>query len=232
MKHPPADRLIRGAAAMGLEVTPATAGVLLALWDRMCVEPQNLTAIDDVQEAVDRHLLDSLAGLGSPHIRGPVADIGSGGGFPGLVLAIARPDLEVTLVESERRKARWLEDASAALPNVRVVADRTEHLARRARASFRTVTARAVAPLPVTLELAAPLLAPDGCAVVWSTELPPDALAAAGVAATALSLTPLEPLPVHPFTDARRVVRAYRRAGEVPGRYPRRPGRAAARPIA
>ena len=94
-------------------------------------------------------------------------DLGSGAGFPGLALAAARPEMAVTLVESERRKADWLRRASADFPNVRVVADRSEHLASaRARDASRVATARALGPLPVALELAAPLVA-RGRAPSW-----------------------------------------------------------------
>ncbi|MGB1526952.1 MAG: 16S rRNA (guanine(527)-N(7))-methyltransferase RsmG, partial [Miltoncostaeaceae bacterium] len=91
----------------------------------------------------------------------------SGGGFPGLALAAVLPDVPVTLVESERRKAAWLVRASAGFPNVRVVADRSETLARAERDAHHVVTARALGPLPVVLELAAPLLAWRGRLVAW-----------------------------------------------------------------
>jgi len=143
----------------------------VALVDRLLLEPQNLTAIDDVSQAVDRHLADSLAGLAMPELSGPnVLDLGSGGGFPGLVIGMMRPQIAVTLLESERRKCEWLTKASADLPNVRVVADRSESLAMRERESYATVTARAVAPLVPTIELAAPLVAVGGHLLIWTSE--------------------------------------------------------------
>ena len=232
VKHGPAARLLEAASELGVPLGPGMAGALVALFDRMALEPQNLTAIEDVDEAVDRHLADSLAGLAVPVLTGPLVDLGSGGGFPGLVLAMLRPDIPVTLVESERRKAEWLAAASAALPNVRVVADRSEHLAKHEREAYATVTARAVAPLVPVIELAAPFVGPEGHAVLWSTRVTPDDEARAAKAAAILGLEPLPPLPVRPFPDAERVLRVFRRVAPTPAKYPRRPGRAAARPIA
>jgi len=206
---------------------------LVALLDRVALEPQNLTSVDGVEEGVDRHLADSLTALAPPPlIEGAVCDIGSGAGFPGLVLAHCLPWQQVTLVESERRKAEWLRRASAGLPNVRVVHDRSESLARRSRESFTTVTARAVAALVPCLELAAPLLAPGGRAVLWAGPRDRAGAAAAEPVARDLGLTPEEIRDVVPFPDARRALLVYRKTAPTPGRYPRRPGRAVARPLA
>lgn len=232
VKQGPAARLLAAAEVMGVPLAPAQAGALVALFDRIALQPQNLTAIEDVDEAVDRHLADSIAGLGVPELAGPVVDLGSGGGFPGLVLAILRPDLPVTLVESEKKKALWLEAASAALPNVRVVADRSEHLAKHERGAYATVTARAVAPLVPVIELAAPFVGEGGHAVVWSTPVSPEDESRAAQAAEILGFQALPARQVRPFPDAERVLRVFRRVRPTPPKYPRRPGRAVARPIA
>jgi 16S rRNA (guanine527-N7)-methyltransferase len=101
----PAPRLIARAHALGVALTAEAAASLVALLDRIAIEPQNLTTIEGVDEGIDRHLLDSLAGLTIPEIAVAerAVDIGSGAGFPGIALAIARPGLAVTLVESEQR---------------------------------------------------------------------------------------------------------------------------------
>jgi len=233
VKQGPADRLLVAAGDLGVPLEPAMAGRLVALLDRMAMEPQNLTAIEEIDDAVDRHLADSIAGLTAPELRGPrLVDLGSGGGFPGLVIAMLRPEVSVTLVESERRKAEWLASASAGLPNVRVVADRSEHLAKHEREAYATVTARAVAPLVPVLELAAPFVAPEGHVLVWSTGMTPEDEARAASAAEQLGLAPTEPRPMRPFPGAQRVLRVFRRVAPTPSKYPRRPGRAVARPIA
>lgn len=230
----PASGLIDRAAALGVALEASAASALIALLDRIAIEPQNLTAIDGLEEGIERHLLDSLVGLTLPDVAGAEAavDIGSGAGFPGIALAIARPDVAVTLVESERRKAAWLARASAEVPNLRVVADRSEHLAGTERERFPLATTRALGPLPVCLELAAPLVAVGGAVVVWRGDDDDPALERAGAeAARELGLEPRDPVHVTPFPGARRRLHAFRKTSPTPGRYPRRAGRAAKRPL-
>ncbi len=219
---------------MGILLSPAAAAALIALLDGIALEPQNLTTIEGMDEGIDRHLADSLCGLILEEVSSAPAlvDIGSGAGFPGLALAIARPQLEVTLVESERRKADWLRRASAGIPNVRVVPDRSEHLAAAEREAFPLVTMRALGPLPVALELAAPLVAIGGSVVAWRGDDADAANEAAGVrAALELGLEPRAPVPSRAFPGARRRLQAFRKVAPTPSRFPRRPGRAAKRPL-
>jgi 16S rRNA (guanine527-N7)-methyltransferase len=113
----------------------------------------------------DRHLLNSAV-LGEAVPRdASVCDIGSGAGLPGLVLAIARPDLELTLVEPLLRRTTFLEEAveSLALTNVEVVRARADAL--HGRRTFDVVTSRAVAPLDRLLQWSMPLVAPSGALV-------------------------------------------------------------------
>jgi 16S rRNA (guanine527-N7)-methyltransferase len=230
----PAARLIARARALGLELAPEAAAALVALLDRIALEPQNLTAVEGIEEGIDRHLADSLAALSLAEVAGAHSgvDLGSGAGFPGLALAAARPEMGVTLVESERRKADWLRRASAGFPNVRVVADRSEHLAVAERERYGIATARALGPLPVALELAAPLVRVGGAVVVWRGDAAdPEADAAAARAARELGLEPGRPLPVTPFPGARRRIQAFAKVAPTPPRFPRRAGRAAKRPL-
>jgi 16S rRNA (guanine527-N7)-methyltransferase len=128
---------------------------LLAKWNRA----YNLTAVRDPEDMVSRHLLDSLAVL--PFVHGEsLADLGSGAGLPGIPLAIARPDIAVTLVESNGKKARFLREAarSLPLPNVRVFEARVQTVA----GLFDTVTCRAFASLRDMLLWGGHLLAPGG----------------------------------------------------------------------
>src|SRR5690349_10628648 len=108
---------------------------LLVRWNKVL----NLTAIEKLEEAVERHYCESLT-LAERLTPGRVADIGSGAGFPGLVAAIARPDCEFTLVESHQRKAVFLREASRGMVNVRVLAVRAEQIRER----FDWVVSRAV----------------------------------------------------------------------------------------
>lgn len=193
-----------------------------------------LTTIRDPYEAIERHILDSLVALAVPQVAAArtAVDVGSGNGFPGIALAAARPCLAMTLVESKARKARWLAAIAADLPNVRVVADRSEHLAATEREQVELVTARALGPLPVSLELAAPLVAVAGAIVIWRASRDPSAEHAAAAAATELGLGRAEVIPVAPFAGAQRHLHVYVKRAPTDARFPRRPGRAAKRPLA
>jgi len=122
----------------------------------------NLTRIRDRAAAEVQHVGDALTLLpflpAGPH---RLADVGSGGGVPGIPLAIVRPDVAVTLIESTQKKARFLRDAAGALglANVTVIADRAENLAP---GRFDAVVARAVAPLEDLVRWCLPLLRPGG----------------------------------------------------------------------
>ena len=131
----------------------------------------NLTAITDPQEVLLKHFLDSLSLLtvyDKPQTR--LLDIGSGAGFPGLPLKIARPHWHVTLLEATGKKVNFLRHLVTALQleHVEVIQGRAEELAqqRRYRASFDLVTARAVASLPTLLEYCAPYCRVGGCIIL------------------------------------------------------------------
>jgi 16S rRNA (guanine527-N7)-methyltransferase len=124
----------------------------------------NLVADRDPAAIDRRHIEDSLQLLPLLPPHGPIADLGSGAGFPGLVLAIASDDREIHLIESDRRKAAFLLEATRALglPQVHVHPARIEAVTL---APLAAVTARALAPLADLLAYAARLLAPGGAAI-------------------------------------------------------------------
>lgn len=131
---------------------------LLSKWNRT----YNLTAVRDPNVMVRRQLLDSLSIL--PWVdRGPVVDVGTGAGLPGIPLAIARPDLDFTLLDTNGKKTRFVQQAvnELGLANVEVVKSRVESL--RPRAPFARITARAFATLADIVAGSAHLLADDGC---------------------------------------------------------------------
>lgn len=122
----------------------------------------NLTAIREQSQMVGNHLLDSLVLL--PHINGvQVLDVGSGAGLPGIPLALARPQLEVTLLDSNHKKTAFLRQAVAelALANVTVVSERVESW--QPVQKFDCIVSRAFAELAEFINLAKHLLAPGGC---------------------------------------------------------------------
>lgn len=147
---------------------------LLARWNAT----YNLTAIRDPREMLVKHLLDSLAM--QPYVRdlATLADLGTGPGLPGIPLAIATPALLVTLVESNGKKARFLREAvrQLKLANVQVAESRIE--AFRPEATFDAITARALATLPLILELGGHLPGPNGRLLAMKGVLPEDEIAA------------------------------------------------------
>jgi 16S rRNA (guanine527-N7)-methyltransferase len=220
-------------ATLGLTIGLADAANLIALLDRITIEPQNLTSITDLDLGIDRHLVDSLCGLLTDAVQrgGRLIDLGSGAGFPGLPLAVACPALDVTLVESERSKADWLVRQAVNLPNVTVVNDRAEHVATRARGTWDVVTARALGPLPTVLELAAPLLVEGGSLVAWRGHRTTEDDDAAASVAKMLGLSAGPVVGLELSDGSTRHLHAYTRTGIVPERFPRRAGLAAKRPL-
>ena len=167
-----------GLAALSLDLalaSPLLAYVaLLARWNAT----YNLTAVRDPREMIAKHLLDSLAM--QPFVRGlgTLADLGTGPGLPGIPLAIATPSLHVTLVESNGKKARFLREAvrTLGLANVDVAESRIE--AYRPDTTFDAITARALATLPLILELGGHLPGPQGRLLAMKGVLPADEIAA------------------------------------------------------
>ena len=173
-----AGRLVSDAALLGVRLGEADAARLLTLleelrhWNRRT----NLTAITDPEQMITHHLLDSLAI--SPDLTGTrVADVGTGAGFPGLPLAVANPQRHFTLIDSNAKKLRFVSHAAGllALSNVTTLHARAESL--RPEASFETVTARALAPLPKLLEAVAPLCGPHTRVLAMKGRWPEDELA-------------------------------------------------------
>ncbi len=166
-------RLTAGLRGLGLALAPGQVAALGTLLDELADwnTRVNLTAIRDPAEAVDKHLLDSLAVLGQ--LRGlAVADVGSGAGFPGLPLAIADPDRRFTLVESTVKKAKFLLHAAARLelPNVEVVPLRAESY--RPPRPFDSVIARALGTLSEFVRVAGHLAGPGGRLLAMKGKVP------------------------------------------------------------
>lgn len=158
-----ADQLARGLDALGLALPAAAHDRLLAYvgllvkWNRT----YNLTAVREADRIIAYHLLDSLAIL--PWIgEVPLADIGSGGGLPGLPLAIARPALPVTVADANSKKGAFLRQTAIelGLANVRVQIGRVEEW--QPAAPFAQITSRAFAELADFVNVTRHLLAPGG----------------------------------------------------------------------
>ena len=217
------------------ELPPEAAVQLRSVLEAVETEPTSITTVRDPVEAVDVHVADSLSGLAVGWLRSAerIADLGSGGGFPGLALAAALPGATVTLVESVGKKCAFLDRAATAagLANVLVVNARAEEW-RDGLGTQDIVTARALAPLSVLVEYAAPLLHVGGALIAWKAgrddEEERDGLAAA----TALGMEPRDVASVAPFDGSgARHLYPYLKVRETPLGYPRRAGMARKRPI-
>jgi 16S rRNA (guanine527-N7)-methyltransferase len=198
-------------------------------------EPSAITSVRDPAAGVDTHVADSLVALELPVVREAqrVADLGSGGGFPGLVLAIALPESRIALVESVSRKSAFLRAAvtDLQLGNADVIQARAEAWPQGIEA-HDLVTARALAALPVLVEYAAPLLELGGHLVAWKGQPDPSEEADGRAAAATLGMSAPESVEVAPFTSA--ISRRLYLSSKVmctPAGYPRRPGMARKRPL-
>ncbi len=193
------------------------------------------TAIRAPERAAQAHVADSLAALSIEAITAAerVADLGSGAGFPGLALAVALPATEVSLVESQRRRCEFLERvcAAAAIANARVVWSRAEEW-REGISHNDVVVARALAPQPVVLEYAAPLLRLGGAVVDWRGRRDPAGEAAADRAAAVLGLRRESVHRVPAFDGAsEHHLHVFVKAEATAERFPRRAGIARKRPL-
>lgn len=211
---------------------PDRVALLLAL---VQASPHSLTTVREPAEAVEVHVADSLTGLAVPELResARIADLGAGAGFPGLVLAAARPRSRVALVESVGKKASFMADAAArmGLANVEVVPQRVEQW-KAGSAAVDVATARALAPLGVLLEYAAPLLRPGGALIAWKAQRDPQEESAARHAAGLLGMEPPAAIAVPGETRRERCLYLSHKVRDTPPGFPRRPGMARKRPLA
>jgi len=191
----------------------------LEAWlDELLATP-GLTALADRERAWGVHVEESLAALPVlAEFPGPVVDVGSGGGAPGLPLAAALPDREVTLLDSQRRKCDFLVRAAAPFPNVRVVCGRAEEQQTDA---YGVAVAKALARPPVALEWCLPLVAPGGVAVLY-----------VGPSADLGTLARIAPKLAGELAESPPGLAVLRKAGPTPAGFPRRPGLARKRPLA
>jgi 16S rRNA (guanine527-N7)-methyltransferase len=207
----------------------------VTLLDLVTGEPSAITSVRDPVAGVDVHVADSLVALELPGVRDArrAADLGSGGGFPGLALAIALPAARVALVESVGRKCAFLRAAveRLKLANVDVVNARAEEWPAGVGACD-LVTARALASLPVVVEYAAPLLGLGGALVAWKGRRDEAEEADGAAAAVATGMGSLDIRSVSPFPGAlERHLYLSSKVSPTPTRYPRRAGMARKRPI-
>jgi 16S rRNA (guanine527-N7)-methyltransferase len=199
-------------------------------------ERASVSSVTDPGRAWKVHVADSLTGLEIPDLRvaPSIADIGSGAGFPGLVLAVALPDSHIDLIESVGRKCDFMRRAIevGGIGNARVLNARSEELARgEVRDAYAAVTARAVGRLSTLAELASPLLDEGGVLVAWKGRRDPDEERQLDNAAATLAMRPEEIRHVGPYAGSEhRHLHVIRKFAPTPEKLPRRAGMAKKRP--
>jgi 16S rRNA (guanine527-N7)-methyltransferase len=188
-------------------------------WLAELVATPGLTSVSG-EEARRVHLDESLAALETvQRFEGPIVDVGSGGGAPGIPLAHALPQRDVTLLEATRRKCDFLERWTTELPNLRVVCGRAEE---QPVDTWGVAVAKALAPPPVAAEWCLPLVASGGAAVLY---VGPTAQADRVAHVAGLLAAELE-------ADSPPGLLVLRKVGPTPPGFPRRPGVARKRPLA
>ncbi len=227
------SRLAELGARYGLD--EGQVGQLAAMLAELAADERAPTTVRDPGEAVDVHMADSLVALELDAVRGATAlvDVGAGAGFPGLALAVALPRCEVVLLESQARKCAFVERllGAAGVANGRVVCTRVEEW-REGLGGSDVVTARALAPQPVVLEYAAPLLRVGGVLADWRGRRDELEEAAARAAAAEVGLRVVEIRRVEPYAGVRdHHLHVYEKVAATPARYPRRAGVARKRPL-
>jgi 16S rRNA (guanine527-N7)-methyltransferase len=196
-----------------------SASGLLDRWLAALLATPGLTALRDPVAARETLLDDALRGVALVEAEdGPIVDVGSGGGTPGIPLAVSLPGREVTLLEAERRKCDFLDRWTAELPNLRVVWGRAEE---QPLETYGVAVAKALAHPPTAAEWCLPLVREGGAVVLW---VGPSADVAAVTAAASQIAGRVEPAPTG--------LLLVRKTGPTPAGFPRRTGVARKRPLA
>ncbi len=223
-----------GAARLGVELTDAQAerfityARLLKEWN----DKMNLTAITDDEGIVTKHFLDSLTAFGTGRVGERVLDVGTGAGFPGLVLKIANPDIRLTLLDSLNKRITFLKAVSEELKldGVEFIHGRAEDLAHKTeyRAAFDTVVSRAVARMRTLSEWCLPYVKRDGYFLAMKGPLADDELddAKRVIAIMGGEVEGAAEAEI-PFTDLRHRIIIVKKVRQTPTRFPRKPAIAA-----
>ncbi len=217
--------LREGLPQLGLELPEQTQVKLCDFGHAMVRqnEVMNLTAITEDEAVAKLHLLDSLTVLACADLRGKtLIDVGCGAGFPGVPLAIACPEAEITLLDSLGKRMKWLETV---LPTLEVraqcVTARAEEAVSQRRESYDFATSRAVARLNILLELTAPYVRVGGAVLAMKGAAAREELAECAGAIKKLGLR-LEEVREFPVDGTAHAVIVLRKVAHTPAQYPRR----------
>ncbi len=214
------------------DAATAALGVLVEV---LATDQHAATTIRDPDDVIDRHVADALTGLEIPDVAEAevLVDVGAGAGVPALVLAAARPDCRVIALDTVRKKTEWVAACAErmGLSNVEGVHGRAESW-KAGMGRMDVVTARAVAPLGVLVEYAAPLLRLDGALVAWKGTLDDEEWRTGRSVARRLKMTDPALVDVQPWPEARerRLVVSHKEEATPKG-FPRGEGLARRKPL-
>lgn len=225
MENKMKSTLLEGLPALHLELAESQIDTLCAFGAAVVRqnEVMNLTAITEDTQVAKLHLLDSLTVLSQLDLTGKkLIDVGCGAGFPGVPLAIACPQAEVTLLDSLGKRVAWLQEILPQLGvNARCVTARAEEAVAQCRETYDYAVSRAVARLNILLELLAPYVKVGGAVVAMKGSAAREELAECDAAMKKLGLK-LESLTEYPVDGASHAVIVLRKVSPTPKAYPRR----------
>lgn len=232
------ELIVKGTEQLGLPLNDTQVNQLME-YARLLVEWNekiNLTAITDDEGIATKHFLDSLTAINTGCVKGKVIDVGTGAGFPGLVLKIANPEIKLTLLDSLNKRINVLKDISEKLDinDIEFVHSRAEDGGKNRlyRGKFDTVVSRAVANLTVLAELCIPFLKVGGYFLALKGPLADEELKSAERAIKILGGEVEEVREVEiPFTNLKHKIIIIKKVGQTPMKYPRKAGIATKTPI-
>ena len=216
--------LENGLKALDIQLTESQKQTLCA-FGRAVIrqnDVMNLTAITEETQVAWLHLLDSLTVTKAAELKGKLIDVGCGAGFPGVPLAVACPDLDVTLLDSLGKRIHWLEEILPALGiRANCITARAEEAVAERREQYDFATSRAVARLNILLELTAPYVKVGGAVLAMKGAAAREELAECKNAIVKLGLK-LEEIKEFSIDGASHAVIVLRKVAPTPKAYPRR----------
>ncbi len=230
------DMLRNGAEKLGVDLSKEQISALIKYKDILLDwnEKINLTAITKEDEIATKHFLDSLTPILTKKITGKVIDVGTGAGFPGLVLKAVCPEIELTLLDSLNKRINFLKEAAGAmgLEGIEFIHARAEDEARKSRECYDVCVARAVANMTVLSELCLPFVKVGGYFLALKGPMAEEELLSAKRAITILGGEISEVMAVDiPFTDLSHKIIIIKKVRHTPMQYPRKPGVPSKTPI-
>lgn len=228
--------LKNGSSELGIQLSDEQINQFIR-YSKMLVEWNekiNLTAITDEEGIATKHFLDSITALLTGYVKGRVIDVGCGAGFPGLCLKIARPQIELTLLDSLNKRMKFLDEVvnDLGISGVSLVHQRAEDGARRMREQFDTVVSRAVANMTVLSELCIPFLKVGGYFLALKGPLAEEEL---NDAKKAIGILGGEIIGVFeakiPYTELQHKIIIVKKVRHTPMQYPRKAGFVTKNPI-